>query len=132
MCGGAGVEVTDGGREMIFRCPYCGGKGFSATLKLRTPTNGKIVCAACGESSRTKIGFFFTFFSQLVLQVGAVVALWLSFAIGPYYPVVTFVLAAMVFVAVGRILAPVWRFDAPYRAGFKLGGFLARVFKRTK
>ena len=117
---------------MIFRCPYCCEKGFSVKAKMFAPVDGKIACGACGETSRAKEGFFFGGFAFLAFFGGAVGALWLTFVIGPYFSLVVFALFLLGLFALGRILAPVWRLDAPYRAGFKLGGFLARVLKRAK
>ena len=132
MCGRDGIEVADGGCKVIFRCPYCCEKGFSVKAKMFAPIDGKIVCGACGEISRAKEGFFFGGFAFLAFFSGAVGALWLTIVIGPYFSLAMFVLFLLGLFALGRILAPVWRLDAPYRAGFKLGGFFARVFKRTK
>ena len=129
---GNGVEVADGWCEMIFRCPYCGGKGFSVKAKMFAPADGKIRCGACGEASRVKDGFFFGGFAFLAFFGGALGTLWLTFVIDPYFSLAVFASLLLGLFALGRILAPLRRLDAPYRAGFKLGGFLVSVFKRAK
>ena len=96
------------------------------------PADGKIRCGACGETSRVRDGFFFGGFAFLVFFGGAVGTLRLAFIIGLYFSLVVFALFLLGLFALGRILAPLWRLDAPYRAGFKLGSFLASVFKRAK
>ena len=133
MCEGDGVEVADGGeREMSYRCPYCREKGFTVKVKLFTPTASEIVCDTCGETSRTREGFLFGGFAFLAFFGGAIGALWLTFQIGPYFSLAVFAVFLGGLFALGRLFAPLWRLDAPYRGGFKVGAFLARIFVRQK
>ena len=132
MCGGAGVEVADGGCPVTFRCPYCHEGKFTVKAKLLTPFEGNIVCGACGETSRTKQGFLFGGLAFVAFFAGAVGALWLTFRVGPYLSLAAFALFLLGLFALGRLLAPVWRLDAPYRAGFTLGIFFSRLFKSAK
>ena len=117
---------------MTFRCPYCRERGFSAKAKLFVSADGQIACNACGETSRTSTGFLFGGFAYLAFFAGAMVALWMSFQIGPYLSLTAFALFLFGLFALGRVLAPVRRLDAPYRAGFKFGTFCAQLHKRVK
>ena len=132
MCGRDGVEVADDGRAMTFRCPYCFGKGFTAKAKLLTPSDGEIVCGVCGETCRAKESFLFGGFVYLAFFASAIGALWLMFWTGPYFALAIFAVFLLGLFALGRLLAPVWRLDAPYRAGFGIGKFLARVLRGSK
>ena len=113
---------------MSFRCPYCRESGYTAKTKFLTPAEGKIVCGACGETGRTKEGFLFGGFAFLAFFGGAIGAVWLTFQIGPYFSLASLAVCLVGLFALGRLLAPVWRLDAPYHAGFKVGAFLGRVF----
>ena len=128
MCGGDGVEVADDWWPLMFRCPYCFKKGFSLRAKLGTPFGGNIVCRICGEASRTREGFLFGGIAYLAFFGGVIGALVLVLPMGPYPAFAAFALYCLLLYAMGRLMAPVQRLDAPYLAGLRFGRLVARLF----